>query len=147
MSNARWCKDCQDYIPKLNFNEHQKQHNIGNPLIEHKQYTRTSERKEDYMICLLHQKKAPCSCNGKPFGYIRKSVMMQGVKGIVKEWFNIEKEDHSNFTNDIIEEKTMSGYRYFIKIAPHLPYGNRQIPIDMETKTVVIMGATIHLRI
>jgi hypothetical protein len=102
-----------------------KQHEVGlnSDAMEHKQYTGFSNDKknDDYMICVLHQKKlsdgCPVSgCTLNPFGIIRKSWMLENAR---KGLFH---------TSDL--------------------YGNQiNVPINMESKTVVLLGATIHLKI
>lgn len=119
MNNLRYCKDCQDYKPRDGYTQHMAQHNIGNPAIEHKQYTGQLEKSnEDYMICVLHQKKAPCpikTCKYVPFGMIRKSRLMEFIKNGV--WIG----------SDV--------------------YGKSlEIPIDVENRTVILYGATIFLK-
>ncbi len=119
MGHLRYCRECQDYIPKSSYNDHMKQHNIGNPLVEHKQYTGFAGKSDnDYMICVLHQKKTPCpikTCNGVPFGFIRKSRLIEFVKNGV--WIGSDR------------------------------YGNQMpIPIDRESRTVILMGVPIFLK-
>ena len=101
------------------------------------------------MICVLHQKKCPCPIKDcrYTFGMIRKSYMLRCAKGIIREWETTEKQDYSNYANLFDEIKTTNGYKYRITTVPYFPFGMNQIPIDMKTKTVVLMGATIHLRI
>lgn len=120
MRKTRWCRVCQDYVP--NIRDHIKQHSIGqnSDAIERKQYTGfSSDKKEDYMVCLLHQKKVPCpikDCHYKPFGMLKKSLLMSYIKNGEILWHD----------------------RYGNQIPP--------VPIDFETKTVILFGATIHLR-
>lgn len=117
MGFQRYCKHCQDYIQYSSFQSHMKQHTIGDPSIVHQQYSGFVKDETDYFICVLHQKKTPCpvkSCNGKPFGVIRKSLMMHYIKkGIFPDMCS----------NDQV----------FVKI-------------NQEDKTVILAGATIHLR-
>jgi hypothetical protein len=119
MKHLRYCPTCTDYIPSLTYREHMKQHNIGNPLIQHEQYLGSFSKQDgsDYMICLLHQKKTPCpvkDCNYHPFGMLRKSLMMSYIKSGIWIWY-----DGSNTT---------------------------EIPIDSRTRTVTIMGVPIFLK-
>jgi|GEM_PF-3835344 hypothetical protein len=120
MKGQRYCKYCQDYYPSDIFPEHMRVHEIGNPSIEHKQYTGfTKKDSGDYMICILHQKKVPCpikGCGCSPFGMVKKSIMVNNAK---KGVFH---------TSDA--------------------YGRQMlVPIDMDTKTVVLLGVPIHLKI
>lgn len=132
----RWCRYCEDYVPARAFSDHKRQHEIGmnSDAIERKQYTGRVEKSSDYFICVLHQKKTvdgKCpvkSCRLVPFGVIRKSYMMRCMKGIIDA----------------------TGIR---KVAPFFPHndvntGNQlMIPIDMETRTVKIMGVPIFLKV
>ena len=117
----KYCRNCQDYYPADIYPAHMKQHQVGDPSIEHKQYLGTFNQKDgsDYMICILHQKKTPCpikGCKLQPFGCTRKSVMIANAK---KGFFH---------TSDI--------------------HGNQiNVPIDFESRTVVLLGATIKLKI
>ena len=137
MTNHRYCKICKDYFSAGIFPSHMKQHNMtmNSDAVEHTQYTGVLEKKsEDYMICVLHQKKitnGKCqikNCNFIPFGLIRKSYMMNCIKGIIKN-------------------------KDYQRVAPFFPHTDintgkdMMIPIDMETKTVTIMGVPIFLRI
>lgn len=119
MSNSIWCKHCQEYILKKYYGDHKKQHSVGDSSIEHKQYTGNAEKSEDYMICVLHQKKTPCPvprCTGEPFGFIKKSWMIESAKRGV-----------------FPSTDTRTGKLIFHKIN--------------DDKTVVLMGATIHLKV
>lgn len=144
MSDLRWCSNCQDYIGKLHYNEHMKQHSIGNPNVEHKQFSGQVKDESDYMICILHQKKVPCPvkhCKYQPFGMIRKSVMIKCAKGIIGDPKKINDPPEPGYMNNPNR-----------KVAPYFPHcdfeGNQvMIPIDMKTRTVILNGATIHLRI
>lgn len=135
MKSQRWCKDCHDYVPSRTFKDHMNQYNIGrnSDAVDRKQYTGNLEKSsEDYMICVLHQKKITdgnCpikSCNFMPFGMIKKSYMMSCMKGIVAG------VDH--------------------RVAPFFPHTDmntgkhEMILIDMDTKTVTIMGVPIFIR-
>lgn len=131
-SHFRWCTTCKDYVPSRTFNDHMNQHNIGmnSDAVDRKQYTGHLEKnQEDYLICVLHQKKVPCpvkNCKCIPFGIIRKSYLISCMKGIV------QGIDH--------------------RVKPFFPHTDlntgkhEMIPIDMETKTVTIMGVPIFIK-
>ncbi len=122
MAYLRYCKHCQDYIPKSGYAEHMKSHQQfeNSDAREHKQYHGFVDAKtNDYMICVLHQKKAPCpvkDCKYLPFGLIRKSLLLSYAKtGIY-------------LSSD--------------------QYGNRfETPIDLYTRIVVLMGVPIQLKV
>jgi len=118
----KYCGKCQQWIGDNEFSDHMKQENIGlnSDATEHKQYIGSSKSKgEDYMICVLHQKKTPCpvkGCRYRPFGMIKKSLMMAYFRKGVWYW-----QDR---------------------------YGNAEIvDIDTEKRTVVLFGVTIHIRV
>ncbi|MCV0393697.1 MAG: hypothetical protein K5790_10485 [Nitrosopumilus sp.] len=123
----KYCRNCQDYYPVDVYPQHMKQHEVGlnSDAMEHKQYTgntgRSKSGSDDYMICVLHQKKLSggCpvkGCNLKPFGAIRKSWMIENArKGVFH-------------TSDLKGNQIL-------------------VPINMESKTVILFGATIHLKI
>ena len=143
----RWCKYCEDYVPGRTFADHVNQHELGmnSDAKNRRQYTGNIDKKsDDYMICVLHQKKCPCpvkSCNYKPFGVIRKSYMIRCSKGILRD----DKPDPER-------EKRYMNYP-MPRVSPFFPHTDANtgeqlmIPIDMETKTVTIMGVPIFLRI
>lgn len=136
MNPHRWCKYCEDYVPGKSFPDHKRQHEIGmnSDAVNRKQYTGTSKRiVDDYMICVLHQKKitnGKCpikNCVFVPFGMIKKSYMIRCMKGIVD-------------ATDIVKTKP-----FF----PHIDINTGKqlmIPIDMTTRTIKIMGVTIFIR-
>ncbi len=139
MGKPRWCKVCQDYVTDIG--SHIKQHGIGenSDARDRKQYNgRTSEKKEDYFICVLHQRKTPCparkfdgsKCDYNPLGMIRKSFMMNCLKGLPIN----SAEHHLGRINP-----------------PYFPVSDDNncwygIKVDMDTRTVVIKGMTIKLR-
>ena len=136
MNIHRWCKYCNDYVPGKTFADHKRQHEIGmnSDAVERKQYTGVSRKiSDDYMICVLHQKKltdGKCpvkTCRLVPFGIIRKSYMIRCMKGIIDATDIKKAEPFFPHTNMNTGEQLM-------------------IPIDMESKTIKIMGVTIFLR-
>ena len=149
MSHFRWCNYCKDYVSTRTFKDHMNQHELGmnSDAKDRKQYTGIVEKKsDDYMICVLHQKKCPCpvkNCNYRPFGMIRKSYMISCSKGILGL-----KEDKP----DKESERIFMNYPR-PRVTPFFPHTNintgktEMIPIDMDTKTVLIMGVPIFLRI
>ncbi len=118
----KYCGRCQQWIGDAEFPDHMKMENVGlnSDAIEHKQYTGNVESvKNDYMICVLHQKKCPCpikKCKYTPFGMIRKSLMMLYFRDGWWKW-------HHGFGND------------------------KYVRIDIDTKIVVLFGVPIKLRI
>jgi len=117
----KFCGKCQEWIDDKEFPDHMKMENIGlnTDATEHRQYTGSSTGSNNYMICVLHQKKAPCQvkgCNYEPFGLIRKSHMMEYFKIGWWRW-------HDRYGQD-----------EFVKI-------------DIDTKIVVLFGVPIKLRI
>jgi len=139
MGFPKWCRTCQDYVP--NIADHIKQHSLGenSDARDRQQYRgSTIKRKEDYFICVLHQKKVPCSsrkfdgtrCDYNPFGMIRKSFMMNCIKGLA-----LNSAEH-----------------HLGKIhPPYFPVSEEDnswhgVLINMDDRTVVIKGVTIHLR-
>lgn len=154
MASMFWCKHCKDYYPRERYYDHMNQHKseLNIDAIEHKQYIGTRVKSEnDYMICVTHQKKYPCPVKDcrYTFGIMRKSYMLRCAKGYigtdeeVKLWKEgvrpNENSVYLNYPRPIIEP-------FFPFIEPST--GERiLIPIDMKTKTVILMGATIHLRI
>lgn len=128
MGFMKYCRICQDYYPAPTYPDHMKQHNVGmnSDAQNHKQYTGFIDRKdtkEDYMICVLHQKKTPCpvkDCNYHPFGMIRKSWMMSFLK--TGYWQDTNEEGRPTDTYTV------------------------QIPIDMNTRTVVLKGVPIKIK-
>ena len=138
MGKPRWCKVCEDYVP--NIADHIKQHSLGenSDARNRNQYIGSSDKKnEDYMICIIHQKKVPCKARkfdgskcDYPFGMIKKSFMMDCIKG-----YPLKSVD-----------------RHLGKIhPPYFPVSNENncwygVLINMDDRTVVIKGATIHLK-
>lgn len=122
MVNMKWCKYCKDYYPRESFHDHMRQHNseMNSDAIEHKQYFGSREKRQnDYMICVLHQKKVPCpvkDCHYQPFGMIRKSWMLECTR------------------QGYFPTSTVTGDQTYVRI-------------NEKEKTVVLMGATIHLKI
>ena len=149
MSHFRWCDYCKDYVPSRSFNSHRNQHEfeLNSDAKDRKQYTGSFQKNnEDYMICVLHQKKCPCpvkNCNYIPFGMIRKSYMIRCAKGILS---------HKDEKPNTELEKLFLNYPSQ-RVAPFFPHTNmitgktEMIPIDMSTKTVTIMGVSIFIRI
>ncbi len=139
MRFPKWCRVCQDYVP--NIADHIKQHSLGenSDARDRQQYRgSTIKKKEDYFICVLHQKKVPCSsrkfdgsrCNCEPFGMIKKSFMMNCIKGLSLN----PAEYHLGKINE-----------------PYFPISTdnncwQAIPINMDDRTVVIKGVLIHLK-
>ena len=137
----KYCGKCQQWIGDAEFGDHMKMENIGlnSDAMEHPQYTGTKrEGTKDYMICVLHQKKVPCSsrkfdgtrCDYNPFGMIRKSFMMNCIKGLA-----------------------LNSAEYHLgKIhPPYFPVSEEDnswhgVLINMDDRTVIIKGVTIHLR-
>lgn len=135
----KWCRVCQDYVP--NIADHIRQHNLGenSDARDRQQYIgSTIKKKEDYFVCVLHQKKVPCSsrkfdgsrCDSKIFGMIKKSFMMNCIKGM-----SINPAE----------------YHYGRITEPYFPVSDDNncwygIPINMDDKTVVIKGVLIHLK-
>ena len=123
MNSMFWCKYCQDYVPRANFGKHMKQHNqiMNTDAVEHPQYSGSvREGSDDYFICVLHQKKTPCpvkNCFCNPFGMIKKSYMLSSAR----EGFFPSTDRNTGL---IVKHK-----------------------INMETKTITIMGVMIRLRI
>lgn len=149
MSQMFYCRFCKDYYQKSSYNDHMNQHKSEQNIdaVEHKQYTGnvSDKNKDDYMICVLHQKKVPCGvkdCKYQPFGMIRKSWMMKCAKGIIGA-------DDSHLTEEEKKHYLNSGIRHVEPFFPFSDSNSKQvmIPIDMKTKTVVLLGCTIHLRI
>ena len=140
MKPQRWCNYCKRYFISATFDNHKKLHDRERNIDakSHVQYTGIQRKGrvefDDYMICVLHQHKVPCpvkGCHYEPFGVIRKSYMMKCARGIVGEWME---------GKDTIRKKTF----------PFFPHGSGKdgmIPIDMKTRTVVIMGVPIRLKI
>jgi len=137
MKPQKWCNYCKKYFDRATFDAHRKLHERERNIDakSHIQYTGLQKKGkteiDDYMICVLHQKKVPCSvkgCNYMPFGKIRKSYMMKCARGIYLEWME---------GKDTIRKKTF----------PFFPDDNEMIPIDMKTRTVIIKGASIRLKI
>ena len=121
MSHFRWCSACKDYVSSRTFKDHMNQHNIGmnSDAVDRKQYTGFIEKGSDnYMICVLHQKKVPCpvkNCKYVPFGMIRKSRLKEFIKSGV--WKSTDM------------------------------YGKMlDVPIDQDTRTVTIMGVPIFIK-
>ena len=149
MSHFRWCNHCKDYVSSRTYNDHMKQHELGmnSDAKDRVQYTGIAEKNlDDYMICVLHQKKCPCpvkNCDYEPFGMIRKSYMIRCSKGFLGD-----KEEKP----DAESSKLFMNYPR-PRVAPFFPHTDINtgktvmIPIDMETKTVNIMGVPIFLRI
>lgn len=116
----KYCPDCQDYYPQTIYPAHMKQHQVGNPAVEHKQFGGVPRDESDYMICILHQKKTPCpvkGCTLTPFGCTRKSYMILNAK------------------------------QGFFQTTNNATGKQEQLPIDLDTKIVMIMGVPIHLKI
>jgi len=135
MSGMRWCYYCKQYIGSNIFYEHIDYHKrlMNTDAIQREQYTgfREERKQEDYLICVLHQNKVPCpikNCHCTPFGMIRKSYMLRCAKGIY------DVKDTSKRCNP-----------FFPEYNPET--GKNMIPIDTETKTVIIMGVPIKLKI
>ena len=134
MGNMRWCRYCKDYFPIQIFFRHKEQHEheMNTDAVQHKQYAGIGEtEKEDYFICVLHQRKTPCpikDCECVPFGMIKKSYLLRCAKGIY-DLSDTSKRCEPFFPEH--DEET----------------GRNMIPIDMETKTVIIKGVTIKLRL
>lgn len=121
MTGQRWCKHCKDYVSSRTFVDHINQHNNGlnSDAIDRKQYTGYIEKGSDnYMICILHQKKVPCpvkNCKCIPFGMIRKSRLKEFIKsGIWK---------HTDTFGKMVD-----------------------VPIDSDTRTVTLMGVPIFIK-
>ena len=118
----KYCGRCQQWIGDAEFSDHMKMENVGlnSDAIEHKQYTGNVESvKNDYMICVLHQKKCPCpikKCKYSPFGMIKKSRLMGFVNSGWYRW-------HDGYGND------------------------KQVRIDPETRIVILFGVPIHIRV
>lgn len=125
MNNQKYCPECQDWYSAEHYPSHMAQHNIGKASydLNVKQYTgNPSVKGEDYAVCVLHQKKCPCpvsGCNYKPFGWIRKSLMMKYCKQGFWETGLFTKGSSQPIN----------------------------IPIDVENRIVVIYGVPIHIRI
>lgn len=144
MKRQTWCYHCQRYFDRETFGDHKKLHDRERNIDATTRIQYTGQHKkgffkgktdeDDYLICILHQKKVPCpvvGCHYKPFGMIRKSYMMKCAKGILLEW---------------IEEKVTKQKKTF-PFFPHESGENGIIPIDMQNKTVTIMGVPIRLKI
>jgi hypothetical protein len=120
MAYMKYCPNCQDYYPQPIYPDHMKQHNVGvNSDSTDKHNTHFSKKiNEDYMICILHQKKTPCpvkGCGCKPFGMMKKSILLKYVK------------------EGVFISSDMYGKRVEAKID--------------HTRTVVLMGVPIHLKV
>jgi hypothetical protein len=97
---------------------------------------KTEKDMDNYLICVLHQNKVPCSvkgCHYIPFGMIRKSYLIDCSKGILRKWVE-------------------NGEAKEVKIFPFFPDHSEQaekiiVPIDMTTRTVTIKGVPIRLKI
>jgi len=146
----RWCYHCKMYVTSdtLQMHKKQHQHEMNTDIMVHDQYQgRKSEKDQDYMICVLHQKKVPCpviGCHYLPFGMIRKSYMEKCAKGIIKEWKHTGEE---SVLNNIVMERTRNGTMCRIMTHPFFPFGEKLVPIDSRTRTVTLMGVPIKLRI
>ena len=136
MEKPRWCSTCQDYV--VDITSHRKQHGVGS-YKDQKQYTGKSiDKRQDYMICVLHQRKVPCSarkfdgtkCDYEPLGMIRKSFMMNCIKGL-----SINPTEHN----------LGSVYPPFFPVSD-ASGSYRLLKIDVDSKTVIIKGMTIHLK-
>ncbi len=139
MGVPRWCKTCGDYV--TNIKDHIKQHGLGenSDARNRNQYVgSTSKKNEDYFVCILHQKKVPCSarkfdgtrCDCKAFGMIKKSFMMDCIKGLS---LNPSERHLGKIHVPYFPVSTESNSWYGLKI-------------NMENRTVVIKGVTIHLK-
>ena len=119
MGYMKYCRDCQDYYPKDIYPAHMKQHQVGNPAVEHKQFLGTfRDKSNDYMVCILHQKKCPCpvkGCRLMPLGCIRKSYMLEFIKS--GTWIT------TGYDGKLLH-----------------------VPIDSSTRTVTLMGIPVKLK-
>jgi len=139
LTGHKWCIFCKEYFDRTRFGEHKKMHDRerNTDAVNQNQYTgqfkkNSGKDKDDYMICVLHQKKVPCpvkNCHYKPFGMIRKSYMIRCAKGIYD-----------------LSDTTKRCDPYFPS-TDNLTGENSLLPIDMKTKTVTIMGVPIRLKI
>lgn len=119
----KYCPDCADWYPSEIYGAHMAQHNVGKASYELnvKQYTGNSKQKgENYAICVLHQKKLSDGCPVKgcrltPFGWIRKSLMVEFFKNGIWKWQ----------VNGNVQD----------------------IPIDTETRIVILYGVPIKIRL
>jgi len=138
----KWCRVCEDYVP--NIADHIKQHGIGenSDAKNRKQYLgSTNEKKEDYFVCVLHQKKVPCSsrkfdgtkCDCAVFGMIRKSFMMECIRGLP---INIA----------VREADPTFRHPPFFPVSSDVGNSWKGYLINMDDRTVVIKGVTIHLK-
>ena len=137
---VRWCKHCCDYRPKNSYVQHMAQHNIGNPAIDHTQFRGVFDQKtENYFICVLHQKKTPCKARkydgskcDYPFGIISKKFMLDCIRGKPL----------------VPSTETDPNFRYppFFPVSDERTKAWSMIPIDVESRTVIINKATIHLK-
>ena len=121
MTGQKYCPKCQDWYPSEIYGDHMKQHNVGiNSDSNDNNNRHFSEKKnDDYMVCVLHQKKTPCpvrGCKLMPFGCIKKNLMMEYFKRGFWHWSD--------------------------------RYGKPMlVPIDTETKIVVLYGVPIRIRV
>lgn len=139
MGKPKWCRVCEDYVP--NIADHIRQHGIGenSDARNRKQYSGSGiQKKEDYFICILHQRKTPCpakkfdgsKCDYRPLGIIKKSFMMNCLKGLSLN----PAEYHLGRIHEPYFPVSTDDNCWFGKF------------VDMDTRTVVIKGMTIHLR-
>ena len=136
----KWCFHCKMHVSKDTFQKHRKQHQheMNTDSVSYSQYQgKPEDEKKDYMICVLHQRKVPCSiigCKYQPFGMIRKSYLLRCFKGILQEW------------------KDENGEKHTTKTHPFFPFTNPEtgkqslIPIDIDKRTVTLMGVPIKLK-